>query len=77
MNGIGTPTERMAEIAERQLEEYVIESPSYIRDTTDFLCKLEEINKQKMPDHALIFCFDVEKLYPSVPRKEGIEAVKW
>ena len=62
-------------MADKQLEEYVINSPSYIRDTTDFLCKLEEI-KQTIPDNAIIFCFDVnvEKLYPSIPRKEGIEA---
>ena len=73
MNGIGTPTERMAEVVEKQLEEYVVSFPSYIRDTTDFLRKLEEI-KQTLPENAIIFCFDVEKLYPSIPRKEGIEA---
>ena len=52
VNGIGTPTERMAEVAEKQLEEYVVNSPSYIRDKTDFLCKLEEI-KQTIPDMLL------------------------
>ena len=36
VNGIGTPTERMAHLAERELDDYVTSSPSYIKDTTDF-----------------------------------------
>ncbi|CAG2204322.1 unnamed protein product [Mytilus edulis] len=36
VNGIGTATEKIAEIAEKELDNYVINSPSYIRDTTDF-----------------------------------------
>ena len=73
MNGIGTPTERMAEIAEFQLNEYVEQTPGYIKDTADFLRKLEEI-KVKLPTDAILFCFDVEKLYPSIPRDEGLQA---
>ncbi|WP_435329604.1 hypothetical protein, partial [Klebsiella pneumoniae] len=45
VNGIGTCTERMAEVAEKELEEYVTTSPSYIQDTTDFLNKLTEIQQ--------------------------------
>ena len=63
----------MAEVAEYQLNEYVEQSPSYIKDTTDFLTKLNEINV-KLPKGAILFCFDVEKLYPSIPREEGLQA---
>ena len=73
VNGIGTPTEKMAEVAEFQLNEYVEQSPSYIKDTTDFLRKLDKINV-KLPTGAILFCFDVEKLYPSIPREEGLQA---
>ena len=73
VNGIGTPTKKMAEVAEYQLNEYVEQSPSYIKDTTDFLTKLNEINV-KLPKGAILFCFDVEKLYPSIPREEGLQA---
>ena len=29
-----------------------------------------------MPDDVIVFWFDVVKLYPSIPRKEGIDASK-
>ena len=73
VNGIGTPTERMAEIAEKELNEYVEGTPSYIRDTNDFLNKLGGLQTE-LPENAIMFCFDVVKLYPSIPRKEGMEA---
>ena len=75
VSGVNTQTERMAEVAEHELNDYVINSPTYIRDTTDFINKLREI-KSTIPTNALLFCFDVEKLYPSVPRTEGIQACK-
>ena len=75
VSGIGTPTEQMAEVAEKELEEYVTQSPSYIQDTTDFLRKLDVIN-HTLPKGAILFCFDVEKLYPSIPKKEGLAACK-
>ena len=75
VNGIGTPTEKMAEVAEWQLNEYVEQTPSFIKDTTDFLRKLDEI-KVKLPAGAIFFCFDVEKLYPSIPREEDLKRVQ-
>lgn len=43
VNGIGTATERLAEVAEKELYEFVVSSPSYLRDTTYFLNKLQDI----------------------------------
>ena len=68
----GTPTEKLAEVAENELNDFVETSPSYIRDTPDFIRKLKKI-KEPLPDNSL-FCFDVVKLYPSVPREEGLKA---
>lgn len=75
VSGIDTPTEKFAEVAEHELNDFVINSPTYIRDTTDFISKLKNIDFQ-IPNNAILFCFDVCKLYPSVPRLEGIEACK-
>ena len=75
VSGINTPTERLAELTEHELNEYVESSPSYIRDTTDFISKLKTIRKE-IPENAILFCFDVVKLYPSIPRKEGMEACR-
>jgi hypothetical protein len=73
VSGIGTPTERMAEVAEKELNEFVEASPSYIRDTTDFLNKLQVI-PTTLDNHIILFCFDIVKLYPSIPRQEGLQA---
>ncbi len=62
----------MAEVAERDLEEHVSNQPSYIRDTPDLLLNIKEVGS--IPKGAIFLCMDVEKLYPSIPYKEGIEA---
>ena len=77
VNGRGHPTERIAEAAEEQLRLHVESQPSYVRDTTDFLRKLKDTSQPILGDGNLspvLFCMDVRKLYPSVPRAEGIEA---
>ena len=73
VNGIGTATENMAGVAERELNEFVEGTPSYIWDTSDFLNKLQGI-PQPLPDGVILFCFDVVKLYPSIPRLKGLRA---
>ena len=61
-----TPTEKLVEGAEKELNDFVEPSPSFIRDTLDFIRKLKEI-KEPLSDNSLLFSFDVVKLYPSVP----------
>ena len=73
VSGISTPTECIAEVAEKELNEFVIASSSYVRDTTDFLNKLNEV-QEPLPENSIIFTMDVEKLYPSVPKIEGLKA---
>jgi hypothetical protein len=75
VSGMSTATERLAEVSEYELKEFVVQSPSYIRDTTDFIKKLESVARP-VPEGAILFCFDVCKLYPSIPRKEGVAACK-
>ena len=69
----GSPTEKLAEVAENELNDFVETSPSFVRDTPDFIRKLKEI-KEPLPDNSILFCFDVVKLYPSVPREEKLKA---
>ena len=75
VNGINTATERLAEVAEDELNEFVKNSPSYIQDTTDFLKKLSEV-QQPLPEGTILFCFDGKKLYPSVPKKKACRHAK-
>ena len=72
-SGINTPTEKMAKVVEYELQEYVLGSWSYIRDPTDFINKLKDID-EPIPESVFLFCSDVSKLYPSIPKEEGIAA---
>ena len=74
ISGIGTATEKLAEVAEEELEEFVERSPSYIRDTTDFINQVKDIID--LPVDTILFCFDFCKLYLSIPKEEGLEAYR-
>lgn len=49
-------------------------TPSYLRDTTDFLSKLESL---EFKPEFLLACFDVQSLYTSIPNNDGMSAVRW
>ena len=77
VSGRGHATEGIAALAEGELKSHVEAQPSYIKDTTDFLRKVNDIrlpNDKNCP--LLLFCMDVCKLYPSVPKQEGLAACK-
>ena len=77
ISGRGHATQGIAEIAESELSAHVEGQPSYVRDTTDFINKVRDL---KLPSSTelkpILFCMDVRKLYPSVPRNEGLAACK-
>ena len=72
ISGLNT-TERCG--AEFELNEFVEASPSYLRDTTDFIQKLRGI-PEPLPANSILFCFDVQKLNPSIHKKEGPDACR-
>ena len=47
---------------------------SYIRDSGDFIEKMKRLGK--IPEGAFLVTADVVGLYPSIPHKEGLEALK-
>ena len=60
----------MAKYVEEKLENHVRQQNTHIKDTTDFIRKINELNLP--PENSLImFCMDVKVLYPSVPRKKS------
>ena len=46
---------------------------SYVKDTTDFIKKVEDY---RMPDGAFLFTMDVRALYTNIPHDEGKVSVK-
>ena len=50
------------------------EIPSYVKDTKDFIKKLNQI--EEVPKENLLFTLHVIYLYTNIPNNEGIKAVK-
>ena len=51
--------------------------PSFVEDTPDLLRCIEERNTRgRLPDHVFPVSMDVCALYPSIPWKEGLEALE-
>jgi hypothetical protein len=51
------------------LQPIVKTTGSYIKDTTDFLCKLQNLGN--VPLHSLLFTMDVSSLYTNIPHLGG------
>ena len=68
----GHPTERISQFVDYHLKPLVQKLPSYIKDTTHFLLKLQELGT--LPSNAILVTLDVSSLYTNIPHKEGIEA---
>ena len=74
ISNCGTPTEKASEFLDHHLQPIMKSGTSYIKDTNDFLSKLK--NLKKVPDNAILVTADAVGLYPSIPRNEGLEALK-
>ena len=66
------PTERISAFVDITLKPLVSLLPSYIKDTKDFLQKLQRIGP--LPSQALLFTMDVVGLYNNIPHKDGLDA---
>jgi len=69
----GHPTEKISEFVDFHLRPHVVELPSYVQDTTDYLQKVES---QDIPDETHLVSMDVTSLYTNIPHHDGIEACK-
>ena len=69
-----SPTERISELADHFLQPLVSNTTSYVRDTTDFLNKISEVN-DLLPG-TILCTVDVTSLYTNIPNDEGIAACR-
>ncbi|XP_050794677.1 uncharacterized protein LOC127044172 [Gopherus flavomarginatus] len=74
ISGIGTLTEGLSGYVDSLLRPYATSTPSYLRDTTDFLRKLQCIGD--LPENTILATMDVEALYTNIPHTDGIQAVR-
>ena len=68
------PTERISEFVDYQLNPLVPKLPTYIKDTTHFLQKLDSL--PELANGCLLVTLDVSSLYTNIPHKEGIHACR-
>ena len=66
------PTERISQFVDHHLQPLVTKLPSYIKDTTHFLNKLNSIGQ--LPNGVLLVTIDVASLYTNIPHNDGIQA---
>ena len=66
-------TAKMSHFVDMPLEKIVNEIKSHIKDTTDFINKIETITD--LPENTIILTMDVKSLFTNIPNREGINAV--
>ena len=66
------PTERISQFVDYHLQPLVHKLPSFVKDTNDFLNKLQTIGN--LPADSLLVTLDVSSLYTNILHNEGINA---
>ena len=70
----GSPTEKISQFVDHFLNPTTFSLPSYIRDTTHLLQKLNNLGL--LPEKTFLATLDVESLYTNIPNSYGILAAK-
>ena len=65
---------KISKYIDNQLQPHVKELMSYVKDSTDFIRKINSM--EKIPDNSIFVTMDVRSLYTHIPNKEGIKAVE-
>ena len=71
---ISTPTEKVSEFLDHQLQPIMKQGNSYVKDTGDFPEKLRAIGE--IPKGAILVTADVVRLYASIPHNEGLKVLR-
>ena len=69
----GCPVERISEFVDYFLQPFVVEQHTYLKDTSDFIRKIEKL---RVPKEALLITLDYESMYTNIVHEEAIEAVR-
>ena len=74
VSSVNCYTYTISKYVDFHLQPIVKNIPSYVRDTTDFLQKLDKV--KNIPNDCLLVTLDVKSLYTNIPNNEGIKAVR-
>ena len=67
-------TTSVSQNVDYHLQPHVKESSFYIKDSTDFIKKINNLGK--IPESSILVTMDVCSLYTNIPHKESIKAVE-
>ncbi|KAK6175800.1 hypothetical protein SNE40_014189 [Patella caerulea] len=70
ISGNGTSTERISAFIDEHIKELVPYYPSYVKDTTHFIQKVENFTPKG--SDILLVTMDVTSLYTNIPNRQGI-----
>ena len=73
VSSVNSPTEKISMLLDIILQPFVLKTKSYIRDTGDFLSKVQGL---EFNSNDWLFSMDVTSLYTNIPHNDGIECIK-
>ena len=74
VSSVNYHTYTISKYVDFHLQPIVKNIPSYVRDTTDFLQKLDKL--KKIPNDCLLVTLNVKSLYTNIANNEGVKAVR-
>ena len=73
----GTAIENLSAFSEFYLQPLARKLPSFIKDTTDLLNRIEDLNRSgPFPEGTLLVSWDVVSMFPNIDNQLGLTAVK-
>jgi hypothetical protein len=73
VSAIGRPTEKISEFIDFHFRPFVENLPSHIKDTTDYLKKMENLT---IKENTTLVTMDVASLYMNIPHDDRIAACR-
>ena len=67
-------TTSISQNVDHHLQPHVKESKFYVKDSTDFIKKINNLGK--IPKNSILVTMDVHSLYTNIPHNEAIKAVE-
>ena len=74
VSSVNCHTAHISKYVDYYLQPIVKEIPLYVKDTQEFLKKLEKV--KNIPQESLLVTLNIKSLYANIPDNEGIKAVK-
>ena len=75
MAGIQSLTEPISQYIDFHIKGLVSQLPSFLKDTTDFLNKIDSV--KNIQESGFLCCFDITSLYTNVPNQESLAALTY